>query len=449
MNSYSIPFFESVLATPLEQFQILPLSAQVYPSVATLTSLEEANLFPQLAEGTYVYATSSFAGSALTSWGHHAWFDLYSAVPSYLFSTTAASTSNAVAWGALEAGFANPQSLSIQWYDFTSFLTLPVAYVIYMVASAGLWAYFYALSSLGVVTSLLTTVVCLPFIAIGMALNFLPGQGAGELVEPLTVIASTSSNAFAYGTSLFLTQFSDFIQGLFAGQILVGPLFTNFMLVTVLGLVALKLFLSLSLYETKLVPTRWQSIYEVLYGFILQTVCEAIGEKRGEKFFPAFLTLFFLVLSANVIALFPYTYSITAQLIVTFTISFFAFAVINLIGFLHNGVYLFGQWLPKGCPLAIVPFIIVIETISYVFRPISLALRIFANILSGHCMLKIVTIFVWFVFAVGGIGFLVHGISLGLVVMINILEVGVAAIQSYVFTILCCVYTNDALEAGH
>jgi|TARA_B110000967_G_C18810257_1_gene523186 hypothetical protein len=107
-----------------------------------------------------------------------------------------------------------------------------------------------------VVTSLLTTVVCLPFIAIGMALNFLPGQGAGELVEPLTVIASTSSNAFAYGTSLFLTQFSDFIQGLFAGQILVGPLFTNFMLVTVLGLVALKLFLSLSLYETKLVPTR-------------------------------------------------------------------------------------------------------------------------------------------------------------------------------------------------
>ena len=120
-----------------------------------------------------------------------------------------------------------------------------------------------------------------------------------------------------------------------------------------------------------------------------------------------------------------------------------------MIGFLHHGVYLFGMLLPKGCPLAIVPAIIVIETVSYVFRPISLALRIFANILSGHCMLKIITIFVWFVFAVGGIGFIVHGISLALVVMVNILEVGVAGIQAYVFTILCCVYTSDALEAGH
>jgi len=445
MNSYSI--LNIVAATPLEQFQILPLSAQVYNSAATLTSLEEANLFPQLVGSNFVYATSSLSGSAVTSWSHHAWFDLYSAVPSYLYSTTAASTNNGVAWGALEAGFTNPASLSLQWYDFTSFLILPVAYVTYMVASSVLWAYFYAISSLGVFVSYLTTLMCLPFSLIGMGLNFIPGQGSGTLVTPLTVEIST--NAFSYGTSLFLTQFSDFIVGLFAGQFLVGPLFTNFMLVTVLGLLALKLFLSLSLYETKLVPSRWQSIYELIYGFILQTVCEAIGSKRGEKFFPAYLTLFFLVLSANVIALFPYTYSITAQLIVTFTISFFAFAVINMIGFLHHGVYLFGMLLPKGCPLAIVPAIVVIETVSYVFRPISLALRIFANILSGHCMLKIITIFVWFVFAVGGIGIIVHGISLGLVVMVNILEVGVAGIQAYVFTILCCVYTSDALEAGH
>ena len=130
-------------------------------------------------------------------------------------------------------------------------------------------------------------------------------------------------------------------RSLFAGQLLVGPFFTNFMLITILGFLALKLFLSSLSYETKLVPTRWQSIYEMMYGFILQTVCEAIGSKRGEKFFPAYLTLFFFVLSANVIALFPYTYSITAQLIVTFTISFFAFTVINMIGFLHHGgIYL-------------------------------------------------------------------------------------------------------------
>ena len=92
---------------------------------------------------------------------------------------------------------------------------------------------------------------------------------------------------------------------------------------------------------------------------------------------PAYLTLFLTVLSANVIALFPYTYSITSQLIVTFTISLFAFAAINLVGFLHHGVFLFGMLLPKGCPLAIVPAIILIETVSYVFRVVSLALRIF------------------------------------------------------------------------
>ena len=126
--------------------------------------------------------------------------------------------------------------------------------------------------------------------------------------------------------NLFFLQFSTFVQGLFAGQLLVGGIFTNFMLVTVLGFIALKLFISLSLYQTPLVPTRLQSIYEFFYGFILQTVCEQTGSKVGEKFMPAYLTLFFTVLSANVIALFPYTYSITSQLIVTFTISFFAFA---------------------------------------------------------------------------------------------------------------------------
>lgn len=206
--------------------------------------------------------------------------------------------------------------------------------------------------------------------------------------------SAINANAMSYGVNLFFLQFSTFVQGLFAGQLLVGGIFTNFMLVTILGFIALKLFISLSLYQTPLVPTRLQSIYEFFYGFILQTVCEQTGSKVGEKFMPAYLTLFFTVLSANVIALFPYTYSITSQLIVTFTISFFAFAAINLVGFLHHGVFLFGMLLPKGCPLAIVPAIVLIETVSYVFRVVSLALRIFANILSGHCMLKIVTIFV-------------------------------------------------------
>jgi len=456
MNLDTILLTFDVCATPLEQFQILPLAAQVYPSAAGVTSLEEANLFPQLASSPeFVYVASGAASSTsplqLTSWSHHAWLDLYSAVPTYLYSSTAASTGNAVNWSLaslLTSGFTSPASYSLQPYEILSFVTLPIYYFVYTIASGFLWGYFYAISSFSVLTSWLTTILCTPFSLIGFGLSFLPWNGSGSLYLPAADLGLNSTSV-SYGLSSFLLQISEFIQGLFAGQLLVGPLFTNFFLVTVLGFLALKLFLSFSLYQTKLVPTRWQTIYEVIYGFILGTVCEQIGSKRGEKLFPAYLTLFFLVLSANVIALFPYTYSITAQLIVTFSISFLAFATINLIGFLHHGVFLFGMLLPKGCPLAMVPFIVVIETVSYVFRPISLALRIFANILSGHCMLKIITIFVWFVFALGGLGFLIHGLSLGLVVMVNVLEVGVAMIQAYVFTILCCVYTNDVLDCGH
>lgn len=131
-----------------------------------------------------------------------------------------------------------------------------------------------------------------------------------------------------------------------------------------------------------------------MYGAILAQICDTIGAKKGEKYFPAFFTLFLVVLGANVIALFPYTYSITSQFIVTITISLFAFTAINAIGFLHHGLFLFGMLLPKGVPLAMAPALVFIETLSYIARVVSLALRIFANILSGHCMLKIVTIFV-------------------------------------------------------
>ena len=460
-ESFAFESFSFICATPLEQFQILPLSAQVYPASASISSLEQCNLFPQISTNPeFVYVTGAGLGAKLTSWSHHAWLDLYSAVPSYLYPSIAASTNNAAHWGLLETGIATSAGSSLQWYNFSAFVFMPIYYLTLTAVSGFLWVYSYGISTVAVVVSYINSLICFPFSAVGMCLNFLPWQGGGGLTVAwasqssvtdscVLLDSAINSSSMAYGVNLFFLQFTAFVQGLFAGQLLVGGIFTNFMLVTLLGFIALKLFISLSLYETPLVPTRLQSIYEFIYGGILNTVCEQTGSKVGEKFMPAYLTLFFTVLSANVIALFPYTYSITSQLIVTFTISFFAFAAINLVGFLHHGVFLFGMLLPKGCPLAIVPAIVLIETVSYVFRVISLALRIFANILSGHCMLKIVTIFVWFVFALGGVGFLVHGFSLALVVVINVLEVAVAAIQAYVFTILCSVYTNDVLEAGH
>lgn len=406
MNSSIVLINDFVLATPLEQFQILPLGTQSYTSTAPMTSIETANLFPQVAEADdFVYL---LGGSALfnkvTSWDHHAWVDLYSAVPSYL------STGAPAEWMWMDnAPTTTPGIISLVLTGFS------------MTVSSIAYAFFAIYAIVGVLVSIILNIVFLPFTLI-----------SGSPILPSGV-----------------TQISDFIQGVFTGQLVAGSLFTNFMLITVLGFISMKLFISFSLYETKLVPTRWQAVFEMMYGLILETVCDTIGAKKGEKYFPAFFTLFLVVLGANVIALFPYTYSITSQIIVTFTISLFAFVAINAIGFLHHGLFYFGMLIPKGIPLGLVPILVPIETLSYVARVFSLALRIFANILSGHIMLKILTIAIWFIFAFGGVGYLIHGFALGIVVVINVLECGVALVQAFVFTLLCAIYTNDAIEGGH
>jgi ATP synthase subunit 6 len=413
MNSSIVLINDFVLATPLEQFQILPLGTQSYTSTLPMTSIETANLFPQVAEADdFVYL---LGGSALftkvTSWDHHAWLDLYSAVPSYL-----ASGSSAEWMWMSEAPTTTPGVISLLLTGF-SMTVSSIAYALFAI-------YVTVATLLSVILNIVFGIIFLPF----------------------TLLGGSTPN---FGAAAGLLQITDFIQGVFAGQLVAGSLFTNFMLITILGFISMKLFISFSLYETKLVPTRWQAVFEMMYGTILAQICDTIGAKKGEKYFPAFFTLFLVVLGANVIALFPYTYSITSQMIVTFTISLFAFTAINIIGFLHHGLFLFGMLLPKGVPLAMAPALVFIETLSYVARVVSLALRIFANILSGHIMLKIMTIAIWFIFAFGGVGYLIHGFALSVVVVINILECGVAVVQAAVFTLLCAIYTNDAIEGGH
>jgi len=417
MNSSIVLLNDFVLATPLEQFQILPLGTQSYSSTLAMTSVETANLFPQVAEADdFVYL---LGGPALfekvTSWNHHAWLDLYSAVPSYLDGGTVSTE-----WMWMTAApTAFPGIFSIILTGF-SMTVSSIAYTLFAI-----YALIATLFSL--ILNIVFGILFLPLALVGGSLGFNTPSLSGD----------------------FLTQTTDFVQGIFAGQLVAGSLFTNFMLITILGFVSMKLFISFSLYETKLVPTRWQAIFEMMYGTILAQICDTIGAKKGEKYFPAFFTLFLVVLGANVIALFPYTYSITSQMIVTFTISLFAFTAINIIGFLHHGLFLFGMLLPKGVPIGMAPPLIFIETLSYVARVVSLALRIFANILSGHIMLKIMTIAIWFIFAFGGVGYLIHGFALSVVVVINILECGVAVVQAAVFTLLCAIYTNDAIEGGH
>ena len=455
MNSSIVLLNEFALATPLEQFQILPLSAQSYVSSLPLTSLEEARLFPQITESDeFVYLVGGSAlFSKITSWSHHAWLDLYSAVPSYIYSSSSLTGTTANEWSSVNNGsdFDSAAFLSapVSSLGFFSLLTLPISFLFAFLGSGFLSAYIIVISYSGVAINSILGFLFLPFSAVGSIIQLM---GGGTLATPYSLATNESSNMFssmASGLESILVQFSDFIQGLFVGQLIIGGIFTNFMLITIVGFIAIKLFMSFAVYETKLVPTRWQAVFEMIYGFVLTTVCEQVGSKKGEKYFPAFFTLFFVVLGANVIALFPYTFSITSQIIVTFTISFFAFSAINLVGFLNHGIYLFGMLLPKGCPWYIVPLIVPIETLSYVFRVVSLALRIFANILSGHIMLKIITVGIWFLFALGGVGVFIHGAALGVVVVINILECLVAVLQAVVFVILCGVYLNDCVEGGH
>ena len=421
-----------VAATPLEQFQILPLSMQDYSNMTGLTSLEHVSLFPAIAhESEFLYLAGGFSAfEQVTSWSHHQWVDMYATVPSYIYPSAVSS---------LETGFATPFSQSLKWYEFGSWVGLPLVYGFLLAAQAGLTIYLSIITIVSQVVTSVSGLVFLPFAFLDMVFA----------LSPLNGFISSDFSSLSNGLSQVLSQYSDFVGGIFAGQLVTGPVFTNFMLITVLGFVMVKLFMSFGLYRINLVPNRWQSLIEIVYGFILNTICDQMGSKTGEKYFPAFATLFFTILAANVIALFPYTYSITSQFIVTFMIAFFAFGVINIIGFLHHGVYLLRMLLPSGCPAVLGWFIILIEFVSYVARVISLSLRIFANIMSGHCMLKILTIGVWFLLGIGGLGFLGHSFALAIVIVINILEVMVACIQAWVFLILICLYTNDALEGGH
>jgi ATP synthase subunit 6 len=422
--------FQWICATPLEQFQILPLSMQSYTGLTGTSSLEQASLFPVISQSDeFLYlvgGASSF--DQVTSWSHHQWVDLYSTVPAYL--STAASFD--------DAGFITSSSQSIKWYQFGSWILLPLVYAFLTLSKAALAGYFFAMTNLSFAVTALSQVFMI-----------FQGLSQGFACSPLAGFVATDLSSFSAGIAQFVGQFNDFVYGLFAGQLILGPIFTNFMLISILGFIMVNLFMSFALYKINLVPNRWQSFVELIYGFILNTICEQVGSQKGEKYFPALATLFFTILSANVIALFPYTYSITAQMIVTFTISFFAFGVVNVIGFLHHGVYLSRMLLPGGCPVPIVPLIILIELVSYVSRVISLSLRIFANILSGHCMLKILTIGIWFLLGMGGLSLIGYGVALAIVIVINILEVMVAAIQAWVFLILICLYTNDVLEGGH
>jgi F-type H+-transporting ATPase subunit a len=198
----------------------------------------------------------------------------------------------------------------------------------------------------------------------------------------------------------------------------------------------------------KLVPGRMQSIAEISYEFVADTIRTTAG-KDGMKFFPFVFSIFMLVTVSNLVGIIPYTFTISSHIIVTAALAFLVFFTVLIYGFYKNGLRFFRLFVPSGIPVVILPLVVVIEVISFLSRPVSHSVRLFANMLAGHITLKVFASFVTMLGAMGIVGVFGAVLPLALVVALTALELLVAFLQAYVFTILTCIYINDAIHPGH
>ncbi|MCA0449445.1 MAG: F0F1 ATP synthase subunit A [Proteobacteria bacterium] len=218
--------------------------------------------------------------------------------------------------------------------------------------------------------------------------------------------------------------------------------FTNSALWMTVAAAGATFFLVSAASGAKIVPGRLQSAAEMLYEFIAGMVRENVGDE-GKKYFPFFFTLFMFVLFGNLVGLIPGAFTFTSHIVVTFTMALIIFLTITLIGFARHGTHFLSLFFPSGAPLATAPILIPIEVISYMSRPISLSVRLFANMTVGHIILKI---FAGFVISLGAFFVIPGVVPFSVLVGIMALEFFVAALQAYIFTILACIYLHDAIH---
>jgi len=220
--------------------------------------------------------------------------------------------------------------------------------------------------------------------------------------------------------------------------------FTNQSLLMVIVVLGAALFLTLAMSKRALVPGRAQSMAEISYEFVANMINSATGED-GLAFFPFVFTIFMFVLFANFFGLVPWSFTVTSQIIVTFTLAALVILTVIVTGFVKHGIGFFMLFVPKA-PAPLLLLLVPIEVISFLTRPISLSVRLFANMLAGHTMLQV---FAGFVVLLGGAGGILSVLSIApmlLIVAIFLLELLVAFLQAYVFAILTCIYLNEALH---
>ncbi len=225
--------------------------------------------------------------------------------------------------------------------------------------------------------------------------------------------------------------------------------FTNASLMMVAGVGAAALFFNWAMRPAALVPDRAQVVAESAYGFVHGMVKDTAGEEGVKKFFPFVFTLFLFIFMANLLGMFPYFFTPTSQIIVTAAMALLVFATVIIVGFAKNGLKFLKLFAPSGVPLPLYFIVTPIEIISFFSRPLSHAVRLWANIFAGHVLLKVFASFVPMMAAAGFVGLLGSVLPLGMTVALYGLEFLVAFLQAYVFAILTCIYLNDALHPGH
>ncbi len=214
--------------------------------------------------------------------------------------------------------------------------------------------------------------------------------------------------------------------------------FTNSSAFMVLAAAAVTVFMVFSVRRRAVIPGRWQSMAELTYGFVANLLRDSVGSE-GRPYFPFIFTVFMFVLFGNMLGLLPYSFTFTSHIIVTVSLALVIFLGVTFIGIAKHRLHFFSFFLPPGVPMWMAPLLIPIEVLSYLSRPLSLSVRLFANMMAGHTLLKVIASFV---FAMGAFGV----IPLAGLVALTGLELLIAFLQAYIFTILTCVYLNDAIH---
>ena len=214
--------------------------------------------------------------------------------------------------------------------------------------------------------------------------------------------------------------------------------FTNSSLAMIITVLAITIYLTLTVNTRSIIPTRMQLISEMSYNFIAQLLNDTVGD-QGRKYFPFVFSIFMFVLIGNLLGMIPYSFTFTSHIIVTFALAAVVFIGVTVLGFVKHGLRFFSFFVVPGLPWYMLPILIPIEVISYLARPISLSVRLFANMLAGHTLLKV---FAGFVLPLGIAGV----VPFAFIVALTGLEILIAFLQAYVFAILTCLYINDAIH---